>query len=143
MLQTVIILIGKYKLKDDVLFVINQRVFYTTTTACSFWTFNSATNIFLCPQIFPFCPHFFNPKGSLSPTVKIHGRTLQHNFCFTSVAQTGCSMNISTFFLSHQRQQFLTRDMTFSTFDSFFQSQTFRHVFECQLATFNCCIHSF
>ena len=76
MLQTVIILIGKYQLKDDVLFVVNQRVFYTTTTACCFRTFNSATNIFLCPQIFPFCPHFFNPKGSLSPTVKIHGRTL-------------------------------------------------------------------
>jgi hypothetical protein len=32
MLQTVIILIGKYQLKDDVLFVVNQRVFYTTTT---------------------------------------------------------------------------------------------------------------
>ena len=30
MLQTVIILIGKYQLKDDVLFVINQQVFYTT-----------------------------------------------------------------------------------------------------------------
>ena len=32
MLQTVIILIGKYQLKDDVLFVVNQRVFYTKTT---------------------------------------------------------------------------------------------------------------
>ena len=31
MLQTVIILIGKYQLKDDVLFVVNQPVFYTTT----------------------------------------------------------------------------------------------------------------
>ena len=31
MLQTVIILIGKYQLKDDVLFVVKHRVFYTKT----------------------------------------------------------------------------------------------------------------
>jgi len=31
MLQTVIILIGKYQLKDDVLLVVKQRVFYTKT----------------------------------------------------------------------------------------------------------------
>ena len=31
MLQTVIILIGKYQLKDNVLLVVKQQVFYTKT----------------------------------------------------------------------------------------------------------------
>ena len=32
MLQTVVILIGKYQLKDDISCVVFQQVFYTTTT---------------------------------------------------------------------------------------------------------------